>query len=273
MKKELLQEVIQLTQECLARYWQLDPDYALNYCDDNVTWIGSIQSQFMEGKDAVVQDFYNSTRELKSCHLMEQEFFVAQNCGNACTIIGRYLTTTDDSVEYFLQVQQRCTFVWEQTDKGLKIRHIHISNPMGELKLAEGELIPNAMGKMAQKYLMNHIRTLQDTRRLIVTDTDECNHFLMLSEIVYATAHGRNCMIYTMSGQEIHARMSITDFIAATGERFTTVHRSYAVNNAYISRVQKYEVVMLDESKIPIPVKKYKEVRDALTGLHDIQTD
>ena len=99
----------------------------------------------------------------------------------------------------------------------------------------------------------------------------ESTHFLLLSEIVYATAHGRNCIIYTMSGEEVHARMSITDFIAAAGERFTTVHRSYSVNNAYISCVQKYEVVMLDGNKIPIPVKKYKEVREALTEMHDIQ--
>lgn len=116
MNKKTLQEVIQLTQECLARYWQLDPEYALDYCDDNVTWIGSVQSQFMEGKDAVTQDFRSTMREIKPCHLLQQEFSVVQNVGNACTIMGRYLTTTDDSVEYFLQVQQRCTFVWEQTN-------------------------------------------------------------------------------------------------------------------------------------------------------------
>lgn len=273
MNKKTIQEVIGLTQECLARYWQLDPEYALNYCDDDVTWIGSVQSQFMEGKEATAQDFWNTMQELKPCHLLEQEFFVAQNCGHACTIIGRYLTTTDDSVEYFLQVQQRCTFAWEQIGGELKIKHIHISNPMGELKLADGEMFVNTMGKMARKYLMNHIRTLQDTRRLIVTDHNEVTHFILLSEIIYASADGRNCTICTISGQRINARMNITEFMAATGERFIPVHRSYAVNTAYISRIQKYEVVMLDGSKIPIPVKKYREVREALTGLHDIQTE
>lgn len=264
---------MQITQECLARYWQLDPEYALSYCDDDIIWIGSVQSQFMEGKDAVTQDFYNSMKELKPCHLLEQEFFVAQNCGSACTVVGRYLTTTDDSVDYFLQVQQRCTFVWEQTGEGPKIKHIQISNPMGELKVAKGEVFVNTMGKMAKKYLMNHIRTLQDTKRLIVTDDQDVSHFLMLSEVVYAAAHGRRCIIRTMSGQEIDGRISMTDFLAAAGERFISVHRSYAINSAYISRVQKYEAVMLDGSTIPIPVKKYKEVRETLTGLHDIQSE
>lgn len=273
MNKKTLQEAIYLTQECLARFWQLDPEYVLNCCDDNVTWIGSVQSQFMEGKDAVAQDFRNTTRELKPCHLLGQEFHVVQNSGNSCTVMGRYLTTTDDSVEYFLQVQQRCTFVWEQKRGELRIRHIHVSNPMGELKLAKGEMFVNTMGKMAQQYLMNHIRALQDTRRLIVTDNRETTHFLLLSEIVCAEAHGRNCIIYTTSGQEIYARMNMTDFIAAAGERFIPVHRSHAVNQAYISCVQKYEVILLDGRKIPIPVKKYKEVRETLTGLHDISAE
>lgn len=270
MNRKTLQEVVEKTQECLARYWQLDPEYVLSYCDDHVTYIGSIQSQFMEGKDAVVQDFQNSMEELKPCHLLDQEFIIAQNTGNACTIVSRYLTTTDDNVEYFLQVQQRCTFVWEQTKDGLKIKHMHISNPMGELKVAEGELFVNEMGKMAGEYLMNHLHTLEDKRRIIVTDKKGNIHFLMPSEVVYVDANGRDSIIHTIQGETINARMKITDFKKTAGEHFISVHRSYLINDAYISRIQKYEVVMLDGNKIPIPVKKYKEVRKILIGLHDI---
>lgn len=273
MNRKTLQEVVQLTQECLARYWQLDPEYVLDYCDDNVVWVGSIQSQFMEGKDAVTQDFQNSMRELKPCHLLGQEFIIAQNTGNACTIVGRYLTTTDDEVEYFLQVQQRCTFVWEQTGDGLKIKHIHISNPMGELKVAEGKLFVNELGKMAGEYLMNHIRTMQEKKQIIVTDKNDIIHFLVLSEVVYVDANGRDCIIHTVQGEHINARMSITNFLAAAGENFISVHRSYVVNKTYISNIKKYEIIMLDGSRIPIPIKKYKEVREILTGLHDIVTE
>lgn len=270
MNRKTLQEAVMLTQECLARYWQLDPEYVLNYCDDNVVWVGSVQSQFMEGKDAVAQDFRNSMRELTPCHLMSQEFIIAQNTGNSCTIVGRYLTTTDDDVEYFLQVQQRCTFVWEQTGDGLKIKHIHVSNPMGELKVIEGKLFVNEMGKMAREYLMNHIRALQDREKIIVTDKNNTIHFLMLSKVVYVDANGRGCIIHTIQGEKVNARLSITDFLAAAGECFISVHRSYVVNKAYISCIKKYEIIMLDGSRIPIPMKKYKEVREILTGPHNM---
>ena len=58
--------------------------------------------------------------EIQPCHLLHQAFLVAQNAGNACTIVGRYLTTTDDEVGYCLQAQQRCTVTWELGEAGPK---------------------------------------------------------------------------------------------------------------------------------------------------------
>ncbi|MEE0751227.1 LytTR family transcriptional regulator [Frisingicoccus sp.] len=268
MNRKVLQEAIELTQECLARYWQLDPEYVLSYCDAEVTWIGSAQSQFIVGKDAVAQDFRSSMGQLKPCHLVAQEFMVVQNTGSACTIAGRYLTTTDSSVAYFLQVQQRCTFVWEQTECGLKIRHMHVSNPMGELKADEGGLFVDHLGKMAGEYLTRHLHQLQDTKRLVVTDAKERVRFIQVSEVVYAEADGRSCIIYTMPGEKICAHMSITEFLAAS-DHFIPVHRSYVLNDLYVSCIQKYEISMLDGSKIPVPVKRYKEVRERLIRQHN----
>lgn len=269
MNKTVLQDAIHLTQECLTRYWQLDCEFALGLCDDDVTWVGSLQSQFMEGIDAVTQDLRASMRELKPCHLVAQEFIVAQNCGNACTVTGRYLTTTDDEVEYFLQVQQRCTFVWEKTDSALKVKHMHVSNPMGELKVAEGEMFVNALGEHAYRYLVDHARSKKDTRRLVVADDEGRTFFLALSEIVSVAARGRHCAIRTTQGREIRARIGIAEFAEFAGERFASVHRSYSVNSAYVSCVQRYEVVMLDGSVVPIPQKRYREVRETLMALHD----
>ena len=52
MTKKNIDEVIRLTQECLTRYWQLDIDYIISLCDDDVVWIGALQSEFTMGKDA-----------------------------------------------------------------------------------------------------------------------------------------------------------------------------------------------------------------------------
>lgn len=123
MQKKVVQEALELTRECLSRYWKLDPELVISCCAEDVLWTGALQKQFIVGKEATAEDLRGTMRDLKPCHLMEQEFFVVQNTGTICTVAGRYLVTTDESVEFFLQVQQRCTFVWEQMPEGLKIRH------------------------------------------------------------------------------------------------------------------------------------------------------
>lgn len=266
MNKQTLQEMIRLTQECLVRFWQLDAEFAISHFDQDILWIGSVQSQYTEGYEETIKDFRSIMKELKPCHLLRQEFYIVQNAGSACTIAGRYLTTIDDEVGYFLQVQQRCTFVWEIIKGEPKIKHCHISNPLGELQVAEGERFPNAIGRMTKKYWTYRLQAAQEKRRIVVTDKTDVVHFLLPSEVIYAAANGRNSIIYTTSDRKIQARMSITDFLAAAGYGFGTVHRSYVLNDAYISRIQKYEVIMADGSKIPIPERKYKEIREKLAG-------
>ena len=106
MTKKNIDEVMRLTQECLTRYWQLDIDYIISLCDEDVVWIGALQSEFTMGKDAFIEDLTAVKKELKPCHLVSQEYVVAQNAGTACTIAGRYLVTTDETVEYFLQASR-----------------------------------------------------------------------------------------------------------------------------------------------------------------------
>ena len=146
-------ELVRLTQQCWQHYWQLDMDFMLSYCDEKVTWIGAEQNEFIRGIENVKHNFSDLLLHLRTCHLLNQEFY-AQQCGkNTCTVIGRYLVTTDETNDYFLQAQQRCTFVWEVKNKAYKIIHIHVSNPMGESKVAQGERFVNTIGYMANRYL------------------------------------------------------------------------------------------------------------------------
>ena len=36
MNKKALNDIIQLTQECLVHFWQLDPEYAISHFDKNI---------------------------------------------------------------------------------------------------------------------------------------------------------------------------------------------------------------------------------------------
>lgn len=265
MRKEMVAQVVELTRQCLEHYWQGDAEFVLSRCVEDVVWIASAQSQFLEGIQQVREDCRMAMPHLQRCHLLGQEFIVIQNTGNACTIAGRYLTTTDASEDYFLQVQQRCTFVWELVKGELVIRHLHVSNPMGELKIDPGTTVVREMGYMAREYMMRHYRQQVEMRRIMVPDRKEgVTHFLAPAEIVSAAADRRFCIIQTAKGESIDARMSIAEFSQAAGAGFMAVHRSYVLNVDYITQIRPYCAVLADGQEVPIPVKKFREVREKL---------
>lgn len=47
------------------------------------------------------------------------------------------------------------------------------------------------------------------------------------------------------------------------------VHRSYLVNPDYISSIERYTLTLLNGTKIPIPVRKYNEVREVLLHFYE----
>ena len=58
------------------------------------------------------------------------------------------------------------------------------------------------------------------------------------------------------------ARRKLCDFLIP-------VHRSYLVNPDYISSIERYTLTLLNGTKIPIPVRKYNEVREVLLHFYE----
>ena len=129
------------------------------------------------------------------------------------------------------------------------------------------EKFVNALGEMSKKYWEYKFNNIQNKKRIVVTDDNDVIHFLLISEVIYINAVGRNSIIHTTSGTQFRIRKSISDFISKFKDYFTVIHRSYVINNSYISCIQRYEVIMIDGSKIPIPKKRYKEIREELINI------
>ena len=261
-------ELVRLTQECWQRYWQLDVDFMLELCDENVTWIGAEQDEFIRGLDNLKNNFAELLQHLRTCHLLNQEFFAAYSDRNTCTVIGRYFVTTDERNDYFLQVQQRCTFVWTIVDGEYKIRHIHVSNPIGELKIAKGERFVNTVGYMANKYLEENFKKRFFGKQITITDVNGAVRFIYLSEIMYVKAHRNDLVIVTTDGN-IEVKMNISEFMELADSKFLKVHRSYAINTDFMMKLERYTVTMKNGEQIPIPVKKYNGVRDVMIKMHN----
>ena len=261
-------ELVRLTQQCWQHYWQLDIGFMLSYCDEKVTWIGAEQNEFIIGLEDLKKNFTDLLLHLRPCYLLNQEFYVTQSGKNTCSIIGRYLVTTDETNDYFLQVQQRCTFIWELKNGMYKIIHIHVSNPMGELKVAKGERFVNTVGYMANKYLEKNFKKKIMGKQITVSDEHGAIRFIYLSEIMYAKAQ-RNDLILVMPGESIQIKMNLSEFMELAESNFIKVHRSYVINTDFMAKLERYNITMKNGEQIPVPVKKYNEIRDKMVRMHN----
>ena len=264
--KQISVEAVRLTRECLAHFWQGDVERVINLLAEDVVWVGARQEEFKIGDEAVAADLKKTARSIRKCHLVDAEFRPVVCGTKQCAVVGRYLVTTD-SAEDFMQAQQRCTFVWTKTDQGCRIRHLHISNPMGGPKLAKDENCPDTEGRMAYSYMMNDYRNLHQATILHALGDGGSLHFLNLFDVLFITACGKCAAVHTVHGV-IPVKSSIGDLAAQTKGKMLPIHRSYLVNPFYISAVQRYAVVMTNGDQLPIPVRKYSEVRDALLHIH-----
>lgn len=263
MNRKREQELIRLTQYVLEQYWQKNCEVILSYCTDQVVWIGAEQSEYMIGIEAVREDFYSLMKVLQPCILVNSEFVTIQNAGKACTIGGRYLVETREDAEYFIEGEQRCTFTWELINEEPKICHMHVSNPMGEIKKAEGKRFINEMGQMARKYMEEKIADLR-SRPQAIEGMDGSTHFISTSDILYAEARSRYCDLMLKNGEIFPAKLSLTGFEKIADSYFVRVHRSYMVNIRYLSKIQPCEVTMRNKVRIPIPEKRFAEIREQI---------
>lgn len=253
-------EVVRLTAECLTRYWKRDYTFIFSHCAPKIVWISARQDEYLLTRDGVRENLETNCAAIPSCHLQHAEFQVAASCSELYVITGKYLVTTDPEEKFFLSAQQRCTFVWENTGNGLQISHIHISNPIGELKIAEDEAFPDTMGKMASHYMKEEILRLTSDRKLSVCDVNGSLIFLQLSDVMFISALGKETVVRTLTDC-IFAKNSIKELAQQTQDCFVMTHRSYLVNPQYITAIRRYAITMRDGTELPVPRKKYDEIR------------
>lgn len=271
MNKAYEMRCVELTREVLDRFWQLDCEFLLDLVTDDVMWIAPEQERYMRGIDAMRADLLANREELVSCHISSAEFDVVLNSGPACSVVGRYLVSTDDDAPYFLQVQQRCQFIWRLMDGQLRVCSVYVSHPRGELAVADGETFANALGSMASRYLEARVASAKDHRRLVFTEELGGVRFLPLVDVVAVVAHRKHCEVRTLDA--VYAARAPLGSLREQlpGDLFVEAHRSYMVNVNYVVSVRPYEVSMADGKAIPIPRHRYAQVRDGLMRLHSGQ--
>ena len=112
-------------------------------------------------------------------------FIIAQNCGSACTVIGKYTLSPISDSDDMVYMKQYCVFIWELSGLGeLKLKHIGVTKPDSMSESVYGNAFNSAMIPAGSALHQQN----RSSDRMIITDTDDCTRFIPRNDILYATS-------------------------------------------------------------------------------------
>lgn len=251
--------LIETTQKLIDDLWHGDSSMLMKHIDDDFILVDPSHDMFLNGKDKLNVVLTQVINQSEKTAITNKKFILAQNCGNACTIIGDYsLTLTLNGKPRV--IRQNCVFTWELTDGGDPLlKHIGISSPVSVTSHRSSENISPSAEPANDP-------APPRTGRMVITDLNECTRFIQRSDILYATSDGRNTLIRCVN-DDINARISISSFLKEAGSSFISIHRCYAVNIEHITMIKPYAVILSDGSELPVPVKRYGEIKQMLNSM------
>lgn len=86
---------------------------------------------------------------------------------------------------------------------------------------------------------------------------------LNTKDILYIESQAHYLCIY-MIEESIKIRSKLNEFLEGIEENFLRVHQSFAVNMAYIKRLEHAEIELTNGNRIPISRSKHKEAKEKL---------
>lgn len=167
----LLKKAPKLAKHVIINFYvNRDIDEILKHFSKDVTWIGPGEQEFLTSFNEIKDYFYAGQNEVPSCDISNDTFEIVSEDKNRCMVLGRYTVRTKENVQMVLEVHQRCTFEIVEDKEKLLVKHMHISNPYGEMQI--DEYFPTKIGTQSYDYLQ---RLLKEKTEVIEMITNNIN--------------------------------------------------------------------------------------------------
>lgn len=150
-------QIINLSRYLVQKhYGENDVEAMIAKLDDNFTFIGAGENEYVLGKDAAVQMYHSFANLIPKCIIEESHFDVQWLAPTIAVATGRAWIKTDPSTKIYLRVHQRFTFIFNIKEDEITCTHMHCSNPYIEMKDDETGF-PMKMAEQTYKYLQDTI--------------------------------------------------------------------------------------------------------------------
>lgn len=109
-------------------------------------------------------------------------------------------------------------------------------------------------------FLSKYISSILPEDKTITFISDRHKVSILPSEILYVESNDREVSIYATENRTYRNKTGISQWESILGDDFIRIHRSYIVNRAAITSIDK-EYVHIADSQLPVSRKYYKSVQ------------
>lgn len=109
-------------------------------------------------------------------------------------------------------------------------------------------------------YLSKYLSSILPEDQTITFTSDRHKVSIQPSDIIYVESNDREVSVIATGGRTYRNKTGISQWETILGDDFIRIHRSYIVNRASITSIDK-EFVWIGDSQLPISRKYYKSVQ------------
>ena len=110
-------------------------------------------------------------------------------------------------------------------------------------------------------YLSGYLSAALPQDRTVTFISDRHKVSLLPSEIIYVESNDREVSVVATEGRVFRNKTGISQWESILGDDFIRIHRSYIVNRASITSIDK-EYVWMGDTQLPISRKYYRSVQE-----------
>lgn len=264
-------ELQEKSMKILVKYYQNDVEPFLNALHPNVLWIGPLDGQVIYTKEAMVRAYMKDTNNI-TFHLLGLKSHIIHSTSVQCDILMTFIVDSFYPNGEVIRCNQRILLSWTndiKTKKKMKtepeplILTCFIANALPSHE--KDTIYPNnfTYTPFAQSYIASagckHFSAKGANHELL---------YLSDREILYIESKRPGCVIHTMQ-TDFYSSESVSEIYKKCSDILIRTHICYLVNPLYIRSVERFFVTLSTGVVLPIPEKKYTNVKKQIAQAID----
>ncbi len=257
-----IEAAVSASREFVHCFWNADDKGCKQMLADDFVWIGTQADEFGAGGESFAQMHERMVGQDSRVMLMNEEYRAIPSGGTrTVVVVCQYRGFTGFVLNASAGLRQRVTFVWRARPEGLRLVHLHLSQPVADVA-ADAQAGGQAPSFSASRYAMGLLERGAD-EPVEIRDVDSGMHFVRPTDVLYLEARRQSTVIHCTTGQ-FRLREGIGRVIERVDPKgsglFAFTHRSFVVNVMYVTCVGRDTVTMVNGDVLSLSSRRRDEV-------------